>query len=293
MNIKPLHDYMVARQEIAKLKNAGVPKPWTDDPIFQNYRFCNVFREDDVVTKWIHDNIRVPYADHSMLWFMLAIARQINHPDTLSMLIEVADTVDEDWWIPEFMTENLIEYQNEGYKVYTGAYMIRGENNKNAPWVNWPKVRYTAEVVCGRLFEQRNDITPFLENCDSLQEAWKILNNDKYYIGWGPFLSYEWVTDLRHTRYLNQAADIMTWANAGPGAIRGLNRLNNRKLDKQVPAADTNQEMWECLNQLKTEDYWQDYELEMRDIEHSLCELDKYERVRLGQGRPRQKYLGV
>ena len=30
--------------------------------------------------------------------------------------------------------------------------------------------------------------------------------------------------------------------------------------------------------------------LEMRDIEHCLCEFDKYERVRLGQGRPRAKY---
>ena len=30
--------------------------------------------------------------------------------------------------------------------------------------------------------------------------------------------------------------------------------------------------------------------LEMRDIEHCLCEFDKYERVRLGQGKPRAKY---
>jgi hypothetical protein len=28
----------------------------------------------------------------------------------------------------------------------------------------------------------------------------------------------------------------------------------------------------------------------MRDIEHSLCEFDKYERVRLGQGKPRSLY---
>ena len=28
----------------------------------------------------------------------------------------------------------------------------------------------------------------------------------------------------------------------------------------------------------------------MRCIEHSLCEWDKYERVRLGQGKPRSKY---
>jgi hypothetical protein len=28
----------------------------------------------------------------------------------------------------------------------------------------------------------------------------------------------------------------------------------------------------------------------MRCIEHSLCEWDKYERVRLNQGRPRSRY---
>jgi len=28
----------------------------------------------------------------------------------------------------------------------------------------------------------------------------------------------------------------------------------------------------------------------MREIEHSLCEFDKYERTRLGEGRPRAKY---
>ncbi len=28
--------------------------------------------------------------------------------------------------------------------------------------------------------------------------------------------------------------------------------------------------------------------LELREIEHSLCEFDKYERVRLGEGKPKQ-----
>ena len=30
--------------------------------------------------------------------------------------------------------------------------------------------------------------------------------------------------------------------------------------------------------------------VDMRTIEHSLCEWDKYERVRLGQGTPRSRY---
>jgi hypothetical protein len=40
-------------------------------------------------------------------------------------------------------------------------------------------------------------------------------------------------------------------------------------------------------------DYLADYmdPLEMRDCEHSLCEFDKYMRVKLGEGRPRQKFV--
>ena len=34
--------------------------------------------------------------------------------------------------------------------------------------------------------------------------------------------------------------------------------------------------------------YW-----ELREIEHCLCEFDKYERIRLGQGRPRTKFNGL
>jgi hypothetical protein len=33
--------------------------------------------------------------------------------------------------------------------------------------------------------------------------------------------------------------------------------------------------------------------LELREIEHSLCETDKYLRVANGEGRPRAKYEGV
>jgi hypothetical protein len=29
---------------------------------------------------------------------------------------------------------------------------------------------------------------------------------------------------------------------------------------------------------------------EMREVEHTLCEFDKYERARLGEGRPKQRF---
>ena len=127
-------------------------------------------------------------------------------------------------------------------------------------------------------------------------------------------MSYELGTDLRHTVYLNDAKDIMTWANAGPGAMRGLNRIFKRPLDYKSKKHDWNAEMQLLLEKVSETDF-RNYltqsfaydgsrfaklypnefilhfpKLEMRDIEHSLCEFDKYERVRSGQGKPRGRY---
>ena len=82
----------------------------------------------------------------------------------------------------------------------------------------------------------------------------------------------------------------MTWANPGPGAKRGLNRIHLRELEQTVKKDQLNFEMKQLLDY--SPDYLENHmqPLEMRDIEHCLCEFDKYERVRLGQGRPRAKY---
>ena len=80
--------------------------------------------------------------------------------------------------------------------------------------------------------------------------------------------------------------DIMTWANPGPGAMRGLNRIFGRPLDSKQKKPLFIQEMRELLALLNNTPL----PLEMRDIEHCLCEFDKYERTRLGQGRPRSRY---
>jgi hypothetical protein len=52
--------------------------------------------------------------------------------------------------------------------------------------------------------------------------------------GLGPFLAYEIVTDLRFTALLENAPDIMTWANPGPGAKRGITRLLDEHTERFV-----------------------------------------------------------
>tara|TARA_X000001388_G_C2136739_1_gene87090 strand:- start:29 stop:553 length:525 start_codon:yes stop_codon:yes gene_type:complete len=155
-------------------------------------------------------------------------------------------------------------------KVYTGAYMLTGT-------LGGTKVEQTVDKI----------LTPLYANfpCDfsSLENCWKSFLP---YAGFSDFMSYEVVTDLRHTKWLCKAPDIMVWANPGPGAMRGLNRIFGRPLDSKQKKPLFIQEMRDLLALLNNEPL----PLEMRDIEHCLCEFDKYERARLGQGRPRAKY---
>ena len=261
--------YINERHKIFIKRQLEDPFPWTDDEILQTYSFCNVYRELDKVTVWIRENWKEPYADHPNLPFAMAVARQINWPDTLQ---EIGFP---EHWNPERVKAIMQGRMDRKEKVYTGAYMLTGT-------LGGTKVEQTIDKILTPLF---NNPPKLYE--DSLEKTWK-----EYlpYAGFSGFMAYEVVTDLRFTKYLENAKDIMTWANAGPGAKRGLNRIHNRKLEQNIKKDQLTAEMKELL------DVSNDYidpslpALEMREIEHCLCEFDKYERTRLVEGRPRAKY---
>lgn len=293
---KALATFMELRHRIYLKRLSGQPAPWSDDWVLNKYRFCNIFRELDTVTIWIRKNIREPFAQHPHLWFMLAIARYINRPETLAELIATPGA----WpshpdFTPAAMTQVLVSRAERGLPVYTGAYMIRAESCPDREWYSWSKHRYICEIVLGRLWEERAQIEATLAaDGVSLQSVWSLVVDNAYFIGWGGFMTYEWVTDLRHTRYLSHAADIVTWANAGPGAIRGLNRVFERDLKQGLRPSESCREMKLLMDWLNDprNNLWpiEFARLEMRDIEHSLCEFDKYQRVLSGEGRPRSCY---
>jgi hypothetical protein len=109
----------------------------------------------------------------------------------------------------------------------------------------------------------------------------------------GMFTAYEVVCDMRHQKgMLDKAGDVMTWANVGPGARRGISRILYGEVGHRPSAGECLEAMRELLMLSDDAERWthREWPLEMREIEHSLCEWDKYERVRLGEGRPRSLY---
>lgn len=281
LDAKPLWDWMSLRHSVYLKKAEGEAPPWTDDVVLNQYRFCNVFRELDTVTQWLREEWREPYSESPHLWIAVCLARQINWPPTLDEVGFPKDGYD-----ANAIREALAARKARGEKVYTGAYMISAPSGV---FQGMDKPEYTAHIVVGALWDAREKFDDMFRDGRQPEmsevHAWL-----RQFRGWGDFMAYEVVTDLRHTRYLRNAPDINTWAVAGPGAIRGLNRLHDRPFKRSMTQKQALVEMRELLDLSRGAlPDWMPT-LELRDIEHSLCETDKWLRVSSGQGRLRSKY---
>jgi alpha-glutamyl/putrescinyl thymine pyrophosphorylase clade 1 len=192
------------RHRIYLRKQASKDWPWSKNPILQTFKFTNVFRELDMTTTWLRVRWRDPYADHPDLWFAMAVARTINWPDTLE---EIGFP---DPWNPDRVAKVIADRMARGEKVFSDAYQGAVSRKKGQP-----RGDYVVERL-DKLFQSK----PPLHNAKTLQQAWNMLQGLP---GMGGFIAYEVVTDLRWTRYLRDAPDIMTSgkdAHAGQDPVR-------------------------------------------------------------------------
>jgi len=262
------------RHRIYLNRQAGKPKPWSSDPIFQQYKFTNAFRQLDKGTEWLTNFIAPHLNEGAILLFNIAWYRLFNWTGT-------GDRVG---WVEKWNKKQFQEILEKAFaddeQVFTGSHIIRGFKGQS-------KISSMCDVL-GLLWDNLDETYQRVAG-NTLQNAF---NEMLEYPLIGGFLGYEIVTDLRHTPMLENAPDIMTWANAGPGAMRGLGRIwpEIKFRHKQDACLKGMRELLEVSPQ-----YLEPHvpKLEMRDIEHSLCESDKYRRVRDDGGRCRNKYPGV
>lgn len=284
-----LLDHWVAEREAIRLRRAlGRRKPWTEDKILQSWRFCNVRREDDAVTIWIRDNIRRYFANDQNLWLMLCIARLINHPDTLAELIDETGWPQPDGSFDIGTFEAVLGARTErGDKVYTSAYIT------HAPPEGGEKYIHTARLV-QNLWEIRDE---FHDYCADMPRMYmqSIHGWLKDQNGFGDFMAYQCVVDMRFTRYLQNAPDRDSWCACGPGTLRGIDRLKHggKLTSDRIPyqqdfARGYAIGLYEGLCKR-----FPAIKLDLSDVPNILCEYDKYMRVLNGEGTPRQKYPGA
>ncbi len=84
--VSAFFDFCREREKIRLARKSGAPSPWTDDPIFQQGRFLNVFREDDRGSKAILSFAKDLGKDLPMLIHALFFGRWCNRQETLDEL---------------------------------------------------------------------------------------------------------------------------------------------------------------------------------------------------------------
>lgn len=272
--IEPLFDFMLKRHDITLSRAFGVPWPWTADPILQKYRFTNVYRELDTTTVWYRNNIaKEIYPDDD--WFSLHILNSTIYRwfNNIRVGSALRDAGLFEVWDSEEAHRVLTQ---QGPPFVNGAYIIKTPNGLD---------KLNGVLWCIDNFVEVFDWA-LARSQRTLKGMHGLLKQADYL---GDFMAYEIVCDLRYTPVLENAPDVNFWGNVGPGAKRGLNRLFRGQPNSNIISRAYLSEMLKVFNEVKGA--WpHEPKLEVREIEHSLCEFDKYERARLGEGKPKQLY---
>ena len=278
MRTEELFYWIKERHRIFIGKKRNWPKPWTQDTILQNYRFCNPYRENDKVTQWIGFHWRDQHRDDPYLWFAMVVARLINLPESLEVIGYPVP-----WCPAQFKVS--CEARKASGNLFNGAYIV--STNGRA----MDKVDYLIQYVLEPLWAQRVDITDAITSDPTLTTMHKVL---VHYDGLGSFMAGQIVADMKYVAPWRQAEDWYSFAASGPGSRRGLNRVMGRPVSPTYNEAKwfanltaLHEEIGRLLikNKLPA--------LHAQDLQNCLCEFDKYERARLGEGTPKSKYPGA
>jgi hypothetical protein len=280
-NIEAFFRFMEKRERLRLVKESGAKWPWSDDPILNTYKFTNVKRENDRTTRWMRENWTSPNS-HKPAGEIIYNCALFRYFGTTHFAAAIG-------WQEENNPEKIISAAAQrkamGLPVFTGAYIIPTLGLRG------PKHEVVARQILGPIWENRHRLAEIAKTTRRWRDFLESLSGLPGFGGTG-FMAKEVGQDLIHTPVLRDVVDRDSWCPAGPGAQRGLNRIHGRPVGKSVSQNLALKEMCDIFKQAK--DLLQPFmpALELHDIQFQLCEFDKYERTRLGEGKPKSRYSG-
>lgn len=196
---------------------AGVPWPWTDDPIIQTFKFCNVFRAADRVSQYLirdviyHDENCstedrlfqiVAFRIFSNIETWRKVRERLGHHPTLRDLADGS-----------FSRTLEFAKQHNG-RLYTGAFILCAAN----PYDQTSK--YLNHVELFKHMFLRGGLAAEIVQASSLRSIYEMLHP---YPLMGDFMSYQLAIDLNYSPHVNFSEDAFT--QPGPGALRGIHKV--------------------------------------------------------------------
>jgi hypothetical protein len=259
------------RQRAFMRRVAGDPQPWTEDPILQTYKFCNVYRAADRVSQYMirevccHSESCTPedrlfqivaFRTFSKIETWRGVRSILGHYPTLDDLADGS------------FAEALNKVRAKNGGLYTGAFILCATDAYGQ------SLKHLNHVELFRHMFLSDDLGERLLGTGSLREVYNLLHG---YPLMGDFMSYQTTIDLNYSDLINYSENEFT--QAGPGALRGLKKVFE-SLGSYTPAetiqwmVDNQRSEFERLG-LPFEGLW-GRPLHAIDCQGLFCETDKY-----------------
>lgn len=285
------------------------PAPWTDDKILREYRFTNVFREDDYVTRELIHQAQSLILTLEEKVLNTILFRAWNNPRTFK-------DFGGPWNTEMIYSGRLKECVRPIYQRlheedpnrlwWSGAYNQGGTKNAwKFPDPNKVKERKTARNKKGasafndyekdiplRVFHigawlKEMDFFNRIMQCKNQREAFELIKDIQ---GFADFLAYQVFIDLCYIPEFPFSEN--EFVVAGPGCKKGLDYIfidaDGLTYSEQIfKLKEILESRAPQLNLL----YKQcDKQINIMSLENCMCEISKYIRAAQGTGRPRCKY---
>jgi alpha-glutamyl/putrescinyl thymine pyrophosphorylase clade 1 len=275
----PVHDaywrLAAERQRIFHLRAAGMPGPWTDDPILARYRFCNAYRASDRVTQYLIREVIYGEAARGLAAedaFLRVVAFRLFSRERTWEAIEAATGPLSRRTLDVERVGDLLARRRETAPIYTSAFIL------SACQAYGHAAKHRNHLALVHDMFRPGRLGRALGQARSLEAVYGAL------IAWpgiGPFLAYQIAIDLNYSDRLDFTEDEFTMP--GPGARRGI-----KKVFADL-AGMTPQQAIQLMVQRQDEEFarlgipFHDLfgrRLHAIDCQNLFCELDKYSRVR-------------
>lgn len=277
----------IAEREAIRVRRFVMKKdpPWTTDPILLQYRFTNVHREDDTVSKHYQEMVRNVYGESNLVLPATVIYRWFNRPSTCGPIFDKGAAHSRSIYELYINSGSISILQscieNIPTPHVTGAYLISSpEGLPKAEGILQYIDQWMQRDWAGQWGLWKKD-PPLLEH----MYEWIDGN------GLGSFMRGQIVADLKYVKFMLGVPDWYTWATPGPGSQRGLNIVYERPMNQSWKKGEWLPAL-QHLNEIVTpllKGYGMG-QLHNQDLQNCLCEWSKYTKVERGEGRPRQVF---
>jgi hypothetical protein len=264
------------RQRAFERRVDGELGPWTDDPILQQFKFCNVFRAADRVSQYLIRDVayRDEWCTPEDRIFQIVAFRTFSRPstwDSVRELIGRTPTIAD--LASGAFKEALETTRLRAGGLYTGAFILCATDAYGQGLKHRNHVELFRHMFLG------GDLAGDVLKAESLSEVYNLLHKFPLM---GDFMSYQTAIDVNYSGYVNFDEDDFT--QPGPGALRGIKKcflsLGDYSPREVIQfMVDSQEREFERLG-LPIAGLW-GRRLHAIDCQGLFCETDKYCRVAL------------